>query len=271
MNPLGVALQATLGTTLRAVLATLFLLPMAVLVVWSVAVRWAWPDLWPAGFTLRWWEMAVGHGTHGAVSLVWTSVGLAVAMTVCVLVLALPLAGLLARSERGLGNSCMELLVLCPLLVPPMAAVNGLQALMYRLGLLPSWWAVLAGHVIFGLPYGILILREGWRSVPKEQEEQARSLGAGPWVCLRTIVLPQLVPTLILAASLNFIISLGQYLPTLLLGGGQVRTLALALLPVVREGNRGPASALATLFLLTALAFCLFLIRFGTLKQIEPK
>lgn len=250
---------------LRALVATLFLLPLAVLLLWSVALRWPWPALLPATYTARWWqELGSTAGALGA------SVVLGLAAATLAVVLALPLARLLARHTFS-GKRLIEVLVLAPLAVPPLSAALGLQELLLRTTLPPSFGAVLAGHVLFILPYAVLILRPGWAAIPQELEQQARLLGANASQTFRYVALPLLTPALSLAAGFGFIVSLSQYLPTLLLGGGQVNTLTTVLLPVIRNGERGPAAAMATVFVLTALGFCLLLNRFSRrLRHEEP-
>lgn len=242
---------------LRILVVMVFLLPLAVLLAWSVALRWPWPSLLPAAYTGRWWlEMSTGStaATLGA------SMILGITATLVAVTLAVPLARLLARQNFP-GKRLMEMLVLAPLVVPPLSAALGLQEMLLRSGLSPSFNAVLAGHALFILPYAVIILREGWRGIPQELEQQARLLGADGGQVFRHVALPLLTPSLTLAAGFGFIVSLSQYLPTLLLGGGQVHTLTTLLLPVIRNGERGPAAALATVFVLAALGFCLLLNR----------
>lgn len=250
--------RGTLMSLLRKLLAGIFLLPLAVLVLWSVALRWPWPSLLPAAYTDRWW-LGV-FSPSGAGHLVGESVLLGLLATFFALLLALPVSRQLTR-EAFPGKSIVEVLVLAPLAVPSLSAALGLQEVLLRLALPPSFLAVLAAHVIFILPYAVLILREGWRQVPPEMEHQARLLGASGRQAFIHVSLPLLTPALTLCAGFGFIVSLSQYLPTLLLGGGQVSTLSTLLLPVIRNGERGPASVLATVFVLTALGFCLFLSR----------
>lgn len=243
---------------LRSLLALIVLVPLTVLLVWSVALRWPWPSLLPAAYTNRWWlEVFTGSGTANAL---WESVVLGVLATFMAVALALPLSRLLARHDF-FGKLLIEILVLAPLVVPSLSAALGLQEVMLRTGIRPSFAAVLAGHVLFILPYGVIILREGWRGIRLEVEQQARILGANSEQTFMYVALPLLMPSLALATGFGFIVSLSQYLPTLLLGGGQVNTLTTILLPVIRNGERGPAAALATIFVLAALAFCLLLSR----------
>lgn len=242
---------------LRALLAAAFLLPLTVLLVWSAALRWPWPSLLPAAYTGRWWQDLCRGSMAAALG---ESVLLGLLATLLAVLLALPLSRLLTRQPCP-GRRLMEGLLMAPLVVPPLSAALGLQEMLLRTGLSPAFGPVLAGHVLFILPYTVIILREGWNAIPPELEQQARILGANAKQTTTYVALPLLSTSLTLAAGFGFIVSLSQYLPTLLLGGGQVSTLTTILLPVIRNGERGPAAALATVFVLAALIFCLLLSR----------
>lgn len=247
---------------LRLVLAIFLLLPLAVLLVWTVTLRWPWPALLPTVTTRRWWLELFRSSTVGALG---ESILLGVLATFIAVLLAVPLSRLFTRNNFGGKRriQVMELLVLAPLVVPPLSAALGLQEVLLRTGMSPSFVAVLAGHVLFILPYVVILLCEGWRGISPELEQQARLLGAKPQQIFVHVALPLLAPSLALAGGFGFIVSLSQYLPTLLLGGGQVNTLSTILLPIIRNGERGPAAVLATVFVLAALGFCLLLRRFS--------
>ena len=70
-------------------------------------------------------------------------------------------------------------------------------------------------------------------------EAQARTLGASPMAVLRYVTFPAIAPGMALAASFAFLISWSQYLMTVLIGGGRVLTLPLALVAFQRGGDEG--------------------------------
>jgi multiple sugar transport system permease protein len=66
-----------------------------------------------------------------------------------------------------------------------------------------SWWPILAPF-IFGNAVYIFLLRQNFKSIPKEMEEAATLDGAGPLRVLFQIVLPQSWPVLITVGLLHF-------------------------------------------------------------------
>lgn len=66
-----------------------------------------------------------------------------------------------------------------------------------------SWWPILAPFM-FGNAVYIFLLRQNFKSIPKEMEEAATLDGAGPLRVLFQIVLPQSWPVLITVGLLHF-------------------------------------------------------------------
>lgn len=65
-------------------------------------------------------------------------------------------------------------------------------------------WAPLIVPHLFGSAVMIFLLRQNFKSIPKEVEEAAVLDGAGPLRVLWSIVLPQAIPTLVTVALLQF-------------------------------------------------------------------
>ena len=93
------------------------------------------------------------------------------------------------------------------------------------------------------------ILLESYRQLGEGYSLTAQSLGAKPWSIFWQITWPLLRPGLTAAASLVFIVSFSQYLPTFFIGGGRIVTLPLLLLPYANNGRFGLASSYSLVFL----------------------
>ncbi|WP_281825474.1 ABC transporter permease [Jannaschia rubra] len=222
-----------LGLTLAGGSAVMVLAGLASLAVWSVAARWSFPDLLPEALTLRSWDrfgpdMAV---TAGA------TLALAGAATLLSLVLAIGCLEAEHRFGLTLGQRALWLLYL-PLLIPQVAFLPGLQLLPLSLGIGPSVWLVLAGHVVFVLPYVFLSLSGPFRAWDTRLARVSGGLGASRNRTLWLLRLPMLTGALLTAAAVGVAVSVGQYLPTLLLGGGRVSTLATEAVALSSGGDR---------------------------------
>jgi putative spermidine/putrescine transport system permease protein len=93
-------------------------------------------------------------------------------------------------------------------------------------------------------------------------EAQARTLGANGIAVWRYVTFPALAPGLAVAASFAFLISWSQYLSTLLVGGGRIVTLPLALVAFQRSGDEAVTAALSLVFLAPTLFVFAVVARF---------
>jgi putative spermidine/putrescine transport system permease protein len=94
-----------------------------------------------------------------------------------------------------------------------------------------------------------------------ELEETARTLGAGPVQTFRYVTLPAIFPGLLVAAMFTFLISWGQYVTTLLIGGGRIITLPLVLFPFISGANYATAAAISLVFVAPAVIVLIFTSR----------
>ena len=138
--------------------------------------------------------------------------------------------------------------------VRPKAMAALYLGLIAVLNLADTLAGVVVVHVITALPYTVSILTDVTQACGKNLEEQAAVLGAPPAQAFLHGTLPALAPGLLSAGSMAFAISYSQYFTTLLLGGGQVRTLSLVMVPYIQSGDRTLASLYALLFVGSALA-----------------
>jgi len=90
-------------------------------------------------------------------------------------------------------------------------------------------------------------------------EEQARVLGASPFTAFFRTSLPMLVPVILSAVSMSYIVSFSQYFLTLMIGGGNVKTFTIVMVPYLQSGNRNIACIYSVIFLaITLVVFGIF-------------
>jgi len=203
------------------------------LAVWSFAGFWSFPNLLPDQFTLRSWMRQSGGLSRIAMETLL--IGVAATM----ISLSLTIACLEAEHRHGLRQSNRALwLLYLPLIVPQATFLIGLQTLAIGSGLTGMRAAVIAAHVVFVLPYVFLSLSDPWRAWDARQGLVAASLGAGAGRILWRVRLPMLLRPVLTAAAVGFAVSVGQYLPTLLIGMGRVTTLTTEAVALSSGGDR---------------------------------
>ena len=224
---------------------------LAGLALWSVAGLWNFPDALPSNLTLATWTRAAPGLWQASI----TSLTLALAATAVALSLAL--ACLEAEHRFGLNPQAWVLwLLYLPLIMPQVAFLPGLQMLALASGAQGGWGAVAAVHGVFVLPYVFLSLSAPFRAWDGRFAVQGAALGASTARVFWRLRLPMLLAPVLTAAAVGVAVSVGQYLPTLLIGGGRVESLTTEAVALSSGGNRRVIGAYALLQMaLPALAF----------------
>ncbi|MBI3710890.1 MAG: ABC transporter permease [Proteobacteria bacterium] len=160
---------------------------------------------------------------------------IALTVTAICLVLALPLAYELARTQSRFKNLLIMLVVL-PLFVGNAVRAAGWMTMFGNKGALNfalQWigvtaepvrfmyteFAVVVGILAVNLPYVVLTLQSVIESIDRSVEDAAFSLGAGPFTMVRRVLLPLALPGLAAGAIFCFILTMNAYATPVLLGG----------------------------------------------------
>nr|WP_319515570.1 ABC transporter permease subunit [uncultured Cohaesibacter sp.] len=222
-----------LAASLNIAAVLLMLLSLGGLVLWSFAGFWRFPDAVPASLSLNTW-MRQGpmlmEPLYNAVLIGGLATVVGIVMT---------LAALEAQSRMGKrsGRSAMVILYL-PLIVPQVAFLFGLQLILLTVNASYALWALVFGHLIFTLPYIFLSLSDQWHALDPRYMQMATALGRSAWAIFWRVRLPMLLRPVLTAAAVGFAVSIGQYLPTLLIGGGRWETITTEAVALSAGGNR---------------------------------
>ncbi|GEK72124.1 MULTISPECIES: ABC transporter permease [Halomonas] len=203
------------------------------LALWSLAAWWPFPAAWPSPMTLDAWRQGLASGSAPLADT--ASLGLASTLLALTLVLCCLEAETLRRRPLAPGT---QLILYLPLLVPPVAFLYGLVQWQAQLGLAAGWLAAALGHALFVLPYVFLTLAESYRRLDPRWGQVAAALGASRARVFWRVRLPLLAAPIAVAAAVGFAVSVGQYLPTLLLGGGRLATLTTEAVSLASGGDR---------------------------------
>nr|WP_179730388.1 ABC transporter permease [Nocardioides kongjuensis] len=190
---------------------------------------------------IDWGELPSLVTSEAARSALVLSLRTSTASTVLCLLLGIPLATVLARSEaRWLG--VLRSLVLLPLVLPPVVGGIALLSAFGRQGLLGAELEALGVRIAFtsvavvlaqtfvSLPFLVVSLEGALRTAGERYDVVAASLGARPTTVLRRVTLPLVLPGLASGAVLAFARSLGEFGATITFAGsleGTTRTLPL--------------------------------------------
>lgn len=238
-------MRRSVGTSL---LVLGLLLPFVPLLVWAGSGQWRYPALVPQRASARGLRLLLDPSSE-----VLAGLGTSLALGATVSVLAC-LVGLSAGRALGLysfrGKRLVQFVLLAPAIVPGLAVTLGIQVFFLRYHLSGTVPGVVLVQLVPTIPYVTLVLGSAFANFELGYEEQARSLGAGPLRTFWHVTLPAIRAPLVVAGFFAFLISWSEYVLTLLIGGGTVKTLPLLLFAYIGSSDLNEAAALAVLFVL---------------------
>ena len=200
------------------------------------------------------------------------SLRLATVTTAILLAVSVPFAALLVLG-RSRWLAALEALATLPMVLPPTvlgffllvllgprtAVGRGIAALLGH-PLAFSFNGLVAGSVIYSLPFTVQPLVAGFAAVEPALVDAARLLGAGPVRLVTSILIPLARRSLLAAVVLSFLHTVGEFGVVLMLGGdipGSTRTLSIVLYNQVENFDYAAADRTAAILLgmsVTALA-----------------
>jgi spermidine/putrescine transport system permease protein len=138
-----------------------------------------------------------------------TSAKIAAVVSLLAVVLGVLAAIVLVR-RRVVGRGATSALLLSPLVVPYIALAIGLLVFFNEVSMPLGFPTLVMGHVVLAIPYTILILVPRLERLDVRLEEAARDLGAGALQTFRLITLPLLLPALVSAYIVAFVLSFDE-------------------------------------------------------------
>lgn len=207
------------------------------------------------------------------VKLYLRTFALSAAITFICLLLAFPVAHLLATLPMAKSNLLM-ILVLLPfwtsllvrttswmVLLQEQGVVNdalvamGLLSNDHRLPMMYNMTGTIIAMTHILLPFMILPLYSVMRTIPPSYVRAARSLGASSWTAFRRVYFPLTLPGIGAGALLVFILAVGYYITPALVGGASGQLISnLIAEHMTKTLNWSLAAALAAILLAAVLA-----------------
>ena len=193
---------------------------------------------------------------------------LATLTTAILLGAAIPMAAWIALSSSRL-KPVVQAISALPLVLPPTVLGYYLlvllgprtslgRAIAHLLGhpLAFSFAGLVVGSVLYSFPFAFQPIAAGFTNVDRSLIEAASLLGASPTRIARTLLIPLARRSLVTAAVLSFLHTMGEFGVVLMLGGdiaGSTRTLSIVLFNQVENFDYTAANQTALLLLIFSL------------------
>jgi putative spermidine/putrescine transport system permease protein len=170
----------------------------------------------PPGLSLRWYQSFFGDPRWLRAAAVSGLVALASSLAALVLG-SLAAYGLVRGSFRG--RALLEGNFVAPLILPPVITAVALYIFFAKLGLLGTIPGLIVAHTVLTVPYVVLLMSVAIRQFDVRIEQVAYSLGASWLRMFRSVLLPNLLPSVLAAWIFAFIISFDEVIVTIFLAG----------------------------------------------------
>jgi spermidine/putrescine transport system permease protein len=198
------------------------------------------------GFSFRWFiELAQNEAIIAAFR---TSIILG-ALTAVISTTLGVLASLALVRYKVPGSNLISTLLIAPILVPEVVLAVALLLFLNVLSINKSFVLLLLGHVIFTLPFVILVVQARLVGIKREMEEAALSLGASPLQTFFEITLPLLAPAIFAGMLFAFTISFDDITGTLFWKPGGVETVPTQIFAMLRNSISPEINALGTVMI----------------------
>ena len=144
-----------------------------------------------------------------------------------------------------------------PRSVPAIVIGIAVYAVFLQWGLNGTPLGFILAHTSLALPFVVISVTAGLRTLDERLETAGASLGAGAWSRFRRIVLPLIAPSVLSGALFAFITSFDEVLVSLFLQSPFLRTLPLKMFSSIQDQIDPTIAAAASLIFIVATAIVL--------------
>jgi putative spermidine/putrescine transport system permease protein len=210
-----------------------------------------------AGVTVNYFRGVRSGLTLDWIAEVWRLYAITIALSfqiafgtlVCTLIIGIPAAYALHVRGGRLARMLEEVITL-PLAIPGLATALGLLLAYGGFGdFRRSWMFILAGHVVFTLPFMVRSVMAVFAAIDVATlDESAASLGASPWRRFVDVIVPNAKPGILAGSLMVVTLSLGEFNLTWMLHTPLTKTLPVGLADSYASMRLEVASAYTLIF-----------------------
>ena len=203
----------------------------------------------PDGFSLKWYGAILGE------QVLREAFGRSLIVAcICVLV-SLPtgtLAGIALAKYRVRAGNAIQVYLLLPFTIPLIGSGIGLMLFFGEARVLGNLWPIGIATAVINLPFMIWAVSSSAASLDPDLELAAISCGAGPVQTFFNVTLPAVTPGVITGSLLMFILSLNEFLVSLLLVDARIVTLPVQIYNSIRSIITPDLAAVSVVFIAVA-------------------
>lgn len=208
------------------------------------------------GFTTAWYEQMLGN--EGLTKALGVSLRIGALVSVVSTILGVLGAKAVTRYYLP-GRAPITFTIMLPLVIPTIVFAIALLTILTKiLGLQPSTWSVIAGHILLTVPFSMAVMISRLQGFDKNLEEASLDLGENGWQTFWRVTFPLAMPGIVASFLLSFTTSFDEYLMAAFLSGNDT-TLPVYIFSQLRFPQKLPGTlALGALILVVSFAIVTF-------------
>lgn len=220
-------------------------LPLLVLVVFSFNSTRS-STVW-SGFSWEWYAKAFANDDI----ITATKNSLIIAFTATVFSTGFATVGAIAlkRNREMRRKNLFQGTLMMPLMIPEIVTAIATLSFFSAIGLKLGMGNIIIAHTVFCIPFAFLPIQARLAGMDETLELAARDLYSRNWTALRLITIPLLMPGILSGAMLAFIVSLDDFIITLMVADAGSSTLPIYIYSLVRVGITPEVNAVSTVLL----------------------
>jgi putative spermidine/putrescine transport system permease protein len=199
----------------------------------------------PKGLSAHWYE---NFFTDAWLPTAMTSLQVAALSAVLATVLGTMAAFGIIRG-RFPGRQFVQAVFLAPMIVPTVILGIGIFQVFGRWHITGSVFGLVLAHTALAIPFVVVTVGAGLRTVDPIYERAAANLGAGPLRTFVRITLPLILPGVLTGALFAFVTSLDEVVVAIFLTSPQVTTLPVQIFSTLQNFLDPTVAAISTILL----------------------
>jgi spermidine/putrescine transport system permease protein len=206
------------------------------------------------GFSFRWFGIAVNDPEIRGAALLSLKVAAIASVTATTCATMAALATTRVKTFRALP--IVYAIINQPLMVPEI--VTAVATMVFFAWIKQTFQVygvayLVLSHIVFCIPFAYMPLRARLEDMDLTYENAAADLYATPWNVFRRVTFPLMIPGIIGALMLSFVVSMDDVVITVHVSGPGEETLPLYLIGQLHRGVTPEVNAMSTLFLLASI------------------
>lgn len=211
---------------------------------------------------------AIFFSSPGWIGPLFESLRVALATTALAMLAGVAVGYWIARHDF-IGKALITGIIMSPLIIP--AVVTGLGLFLYfsYMHISGTTLSIVLGHLMVTLPFVIVMIVAGVNKLDRNLEFGAELMGAGPIWMFLTVVMPQLVPSIVSAAFFAFLLSFDEVIISWFLASPSTITLPVKMYSALEWEVSPVIAAVSTLLTALSLVVCTIAIAFKKSTPID--